>query len=185
MHNVEFKSELRDPSLARGIARTLGATLAATLDQTDTYFRVAHGRLKKRESVHADTGAREPTEFIFYDRANIARPKLSNFTIYTEDEAVQRFGTRPMPIWVVVKKRREVWMADHTRIHIDRVEGLGDFIECEALVSQKQTVVQCRGRNEEFRRAFLPATGEPIAVSYSDMLTIDAPEAQATGESGA
>lgn len=178
MHNVEFKAELRDPSLARGIARTLGASLVSTLDQTDTYFRVPHGRLKRRESVHADTGEREPVEFIFYDRANIARPKLSNFTIYSEDEARQRFGIRPMPIWVVVKKRREVWMAGATRIHIDQVEGLGAFIECEALVSQKQTVVKARQRNEEFRKAFMPATGEPIAVSYSDML---APEDASEG----
>lgn len=173
MHNVEFKAELRDPALARGIARTLGATLVYTLDQTDTYFRVPHGRLKRRESVHADTGKREPIEFIFYDRANIARPKLSNFTIYSEDEARQRFGARPLPIWVVVKKRREVWVEGATRIHIDHVEGLGDFIECEALISQKQTVIKGRERNEAFRKAFMPAMGEPIAVSYSDMLATD------------
>ncbi len=170
MHNVEFKAELRDPALARGIARTLGATLSATYDQTDTYFRVPHGRLKKRESVNADTNLPEPVEFIFYDRANIARPKLSNYTIYSEDEAKQRFGVRPMPVWVVVRKRREVWLAGTTRVHLDQVEDLGAFIECEALVSQKQTVVQCRTQNDEFRKAFMPAIGEPIAVSYSDML---------------
>ncbi len=180
MHNVEFKAELRDPDLARGIARTLGAALTTTLDQTDTYFRVPHGRLKKRESVAVDTGAPEPVEFIFYDRANIVRPKLSNFTIYTEDEARQRFGLRPMPVWVVVKKRRELWMLDAVRIHIDHVEGLGDFIECEAPVSQKRTVVQCRERNEKIRAAFMPATGEPVAVSYSDML---APEDAPSNES--
>lgn len=177
MHNVEFKAELRDPALARGIARTIGAAHTETLDQTDTYFRVAHGRLKKRETADARTGERHPVQFIFYDRANIARPKLSNYTVYSEDEARQRFGVRPMPIRVVVRKRREVWIAEQTRIHLDDVESLGAFLECEALVSQKQTVVQCRKRNDEIRRAFMPALGEPIAVGYADMLELDATDA--------
>ncbi|MFI4897546.1 MAG: CYTH domain-containing protein [Phycisphaerales bacterium JB059] len=173
MHNVEFKAELKDTPLARAIARAIGATHTETLDQTDTYFRVPHGRLKKRESTDVSTGQRHPTLFIFYDRANIARPKLSNYTIYSEDEARQRFGVRPMPIRVVVRKRREVWISGFTRIHLDDVESLGAFLECEALVSQKQTVVQCRARNDEMRKAFMPVLGEPIAVSYADMLEPD------------
>ena len=45
MHNVEFKSELRDYGLAQTICRALGATEALVLEQTDTYYKVPSGRL--------------------------------------------------------------------------------------------------------------------------------------------
>ncbi len=97
MINVEFKSELRDIDLARAACAGIGALHAGVLEQTDTYFRIPDGRLKKRETVG------EPTEWIFYDRENRSLPKLSRFTIYTEAMAKERFGTRPLPVWLVVR----------------------------------------------------------------------------------
>ena len=49
MHNVEFKSELRDLELAQSICKAMGATHAEILEQTDTYYKVPSGRLKRRE----------------------------------------------------------------------------------------------------------------------------------------
>ena len=45
MHNVEFKSELRDLELAQSICKAMGATHAEILEQTDTYYKVPSGRL--------------------------------------------------------------------------------------------------------------------------------------------
>ena len=84
MQNVECKYELRDLSLARGLAKLSGASFIATLEQTDTYFKLTSGRLKKRETIG------ESTEWVFYDRTNMARPRISTFVIYTEDEAHAR-----------------------------------------------------------------------------------------------
>ena len=44
-------------------------------------MRVTNGRLKRRECPG------EPTEVIFYERPNKSGPRLSNFTIYTEEQA--------------------------------------------------------------------------------------------------
>lgn len=164
MHNVEIKAELRDLPLARAICGALKATKIATLEQTDTYFKLATGRLKKREC------AGEPTEYVFYDRDNRARPRLSHFTIYSENEAAERFGATPMPVWVVVKKTRELWMLGSVRIHLDTVEDLGTFIEFEALVSPSNNVARCHETVAALRGSFAPAMGETIAVSYSDMI---------------
>lgn len=164
MHNVEFKSELRDPNLARAIVLRRGATFIGTLDQTDTYFRIPSGRLKKREQ----TG--EPTEFIFYDRDNRTRPKLSHFSIYSEAEALERFGTTPLPVWIVVRKRRDLFLLGNVRIHIDQVEGLGFFMELEALVSTSTNVARCHEVIAELRATLRPVLGEAIAVGYSDLL---------------
>ncbi len=163
MQNVEFKCELRDPALARLIAAQIGARRVGVLRQIDTFYRVPDGRLKRRECEG------EPTEFIFYHRLNRSRPKLSHFTIYTEEEARARFGTRELPVWLVVKKSRELWMYAGVRLHLDDVEGLGRFFEGEALVTPGQHVGRCHELIAEVRRAFAPALGELIATSYADL----------------
>lgn len=171
MQNVEFKAELRDIALARTLCANLGATLAARLTQTDTYFRLADGRLKRRSAIDADTGPL-PDEYIFYSRENLAQPRLSQFTIYTPSEAHERFGrVDPGPEWVVVKKAREVWMHENVRIHLDTVDGLGAFLEFEAMVSKRHEIAACHEAVARLRALLTPALGEPISSSYSDLLT--------------
>lgn len=167
MINVEFKAELRDPMLARAAVRAMGALEAGVLEQTDTYFRVADGRLKKRETKG------EPTEWVFYDRENRTLPKLSRFTIYDEAAAHERFGARPLPVWLTVKKTRELWLLGAVRIHLDEVDSLGRFLEIEALVSPKQNVGKCHELVAQLRAKLGPALGEPLSGSYSDMLATE------------
>lgn len=168
MHNVEYKAELRDFGLARVLCRNLGATSLADLAQIDTYFRVPNGRLKKRETEG------EPTEYVFYDRPNRSGPKVSSFTIYDEPTALERFGTRPLPVWVVVRKQREILIQGCVRIHLDRVEGVGDFIEFEVLVSGRQTTASATKAIDKLRQALAPVMGEPIAGSYADLMAQEA-----------
>ncbi len=167
MQNVEFKSELRDLPLARNVCRSMGASLIGELRQTDTYFRIPNGRLKKRETEG------EPTEWVFYERPNRITAKVSNFTIYSEHRALERFGRVPLPVWVVVRKVRELWLIANARIHLDQVETLGRFLEFEALVSRDCDVEAARGCVGELRAAFGPCLGEAIDCSYSDLLARD------------
>lgn len=164
MQNVEFKAELMDLPLARSICRAVGATQIATMQQKDTYYRLPHGRLKKREMPG------EPTEYIFYNRPDKMPPKVSQFTIYSENEAITRFGARELLTWLVVNKTRELWMLGNVRIHLDVVDGLGSFIEFEALVTPQQNVARCQDIVADLRRQLHPALGEPVSVGYSDMV---------------
>lgn len=164
MRNIEYKAELRDPALARVILRASEATCILTFDQTDTYFRVTDGRLKRRETDD------EPPEWIFYQRANQLGPKASEFSILTDEQARERFGEAALPVWVVVKKRRELWMLANVRIHLDEVEGLGKFLELESLVTRQTPEASAKTALESLRRALHPTLGEPIDRSYSDMV---------------
>ncbi|MFG0285504.1 MAG: class IV adenylate cyclase [Phycisphaerales bacterium JB039] len=164
MQNLEFKAELRDPVAAKAAALRLGARFIADVEQVDTYFRVPHGRLKRREA------AGEPTEYIFYHRKDEAHPKISQFTIYDLATARERFGLEDPPIWVIVRKRRQIYMYQNVRIHLDDVEGLGSFLELEALISTAHNVARCHEALGHIRRALEPALGELIAVSYADLL---------------
>lgn len=164
MHNVEYKAELRDPVMARAACQAIGAAFIITLRQVDTYFRVPSGRLKRRECEG------EPTEWIFYDRRDEARPRLSCFTIYSEAMARERFGVAPLPELVVVRKTRDLYLHENVRIHLDEVEGLGRFLEFEALVSPGFPVARCHAAVDQLRATFGPALGEPLSCSYSDLL---------------
>jgi adenylate cyclase class 2 len=175
MQNVEFKAELKDIELARSVCRSLGGRLVGTLLQKDTYYRVPGGtagvhRLKKRET------AGEETEWILYDRPDEGGAKLSTFHIYSEDEALERYGARSLPVWVVVSKARELWLLDQTRVHLDRVEGLGDFLELESLISARQKREAAEEAVTRLRGELSPALGEAICVGYSDLI------AQAVGQ---
>ncbi len=164
MHNVEYKAELRDMAMAKATCRAVGASHIITLEQTDTYFRVPSGRLKRRECPG------EPTEWIFYDRKDEARPRLSSFTIYADNQARERFGVNPLPELVIVRKTRDLYMLDNVRIHLDTVEGLGKFLEFEALVSPGFPVARCHGSVDRLRATFIPVLGEPISCGYADLL---------------
>lgn len=163
MKNVEIKFELRDPSLARTLCLHFGARPIATLEQTDTYFRVPDGRLKKRETTA------EPTEYIIYERTNQARPRISSYSILLEQQAIERFGSN-LPVWVTVRKRREVLLHGNVRIHLDEVEDLGHFLELEAVVSTSIDETRCHEAVRKIREALAPALGEPIAYSYADLI---------------
>jgi adenylate cyclase class IV len=164
MHNIEFKAELRDLDLARTICRAIGAAAISSFEQTDTYYRLPAGRFKKREV------AGEATEFIFYDRPDRSGPKLSHFTIYSEEEARTRFGLQPLPEAGAVHKKREVFMLGQVRIHLDDVTGLGRFIEFEAMVSPDHPIPACQKAVADLRATFAPVMGEPIACGYIDLV---------------
>ena len=172
MKNLEWKAELRDPNLARLICKKIGASRIGKIRQTDTYYNVARGRLKKREAIAIERGigSPEPIEYIFYDRPNEVSPKVSDYTIYTHDEVVQRFGQAPLPVWLTVTKVRELYLLNTTRIHIDDVTDLGWHFEFEILTNTPEDEELAPGRADEIRTTFLPALGEPLRGSYSDLL---------------
>ncbi len=168
MQNLEFKAELRDLPLARGACRAADARPVGTLTQTDTFFRIPTGRLKKRET--SIDGVPDPVEYIEYMRDNRAGPRVSRFTIRAEDEFRERFGLEDPPTDVVVSKTREVWMLDRARVHLDQVQGLGDFIEFEILITKECNMARAHHLMINLRNRFGPCLGEPISSSYADLL---------------
>ena len=163
MENVEFKAELRDPDLAEALLARAGGVRVAVMEQSDTYYRVADGRLTRRRCDE------EPVEWIYYHRAATGVARLSRFTIYTDREAKERFGALPMPVWLIVNKRRAMWVHGALRVHLDEVVGLGRFLEIESLVTPKRPEDECRRGVLAMRARLAPALGEPISLGYADL----------------
>ncbi len=164
MRNIEFKAELRDLDAARTQCKLIGADCVAVTRQVDTYFKLTDGRLKRREAEG------EPVEWIYYHRADESRPKLSNYTILSDDQARLRWGTHSLREWLVVAKTREIWILENIRVHLDEVDDLGVFIEFEAIVSREHNVQECHELIADLRTRFGPVINEPISLSYSDLM---------------
>jgi adenylate cyclase class IV len=167
MHNVEYKAELRNIEAARLQCHVLGAARIGVLQQTDEYFKMTEGRLKRR------TAPDEPVEWIHYNRPDQVSPRVSDYTLLSEEQARRKWGTHSLQPWLTVVKTRELWMLDNVRIHLDEVAELGNFIEFEAMVSLQNDTESCHAMVAMLRDTFGPVLGEPVAASYSDLMAQD------------
>ena len=167
MQSIEWKAEIRDPSIVRALVKRMGGVHASTVLHCDTYYRVIDGTLLKREIEG------EASEFIHYLRPAGVRPRHTRFTLYSEEQAAERFGAKPIPVWVIVEKRREVWVLDGVRVHLDEVEDLGRFVELEVLVTPDQSVSACEAKIARLRTALGPFVGEPVSKGYAELLALE------------
>lgn len=162
--NIEIKLELRDAKLAADIARRLGGADWGVIEQTDTYYKVLTGRLKRRETRG------EAVEYIAYERADRALARASTFTRMDEPTYFARYGELRRDVLCVVRKQRHLFLVRGVRVHLDEVEGLGSFLEFEAPVTGDE-----HGAYEvvaELREAFGPALGEPVSLGYAELARV-------------
>lgn len=164
MQNVEFKAEIRNLEAARRQCGLVGAEYRGSFVQIDTYFRIADGRLKRRETPG------RPVEWIFYRRPDGPVARLAQYTFLTDEQARVRFGEGTLIPWKVVRKTRELWMVGNVRVHLDQVEDLGLYVEFEAVVSARHDLAECRAMVQHLREEFAPIMGEALGGSYESLV---------------
>jgi predicted adenylyl cyclase CyaB len=71
---------------------------------------------------------------------------------------------------VVVCKRREVLLWDNVRIHLDQVDGLGTFLELEAVVDALHDETACRAQIDRLMDALRLSESDLIRASYAELL---------------
>ena len=127
--NLEIKARCGDLEAARAAAQRL-ATRRVGLDrQVDTYFCTGEGRLKLRES------SLEGGQLVPYLRPDTPGPKRADYQVIPVEDAagLKALMARILGVHRVVRKAREIFLYENVRIHLDRVEGLGEFVELEAV----------------------------------------------------
>jgi adenylate cyclase class IV len=159
--NLELKARCANLARARERARDLATRWLGVDDQVDTYFRTATGRLKLRES--SLSGA----QLVPYLRADAPQARRSDYVVVPvpDPDATRRLLTALLGIHRVVRKRREIALFENVRIHLDQVEGLGDFLELEA-------VWDGAGTGEAEQRAKLGFLRERLAIRDTDLVAV-------------
>ncbi|HEY2320504.1 MAG TPA: cytidine deaminase [Solirubrobacteraceae bacterium] len=165
--NLEIKARDLDPVRTGARCLALGAVDHGVLEQRDTYFAGRHGRLKLREE--RGSGA----ELIAYRRPDAAEPRESTFirAAAADPRTLGEALDAAVGTTVVVVKRRRLLVWENVRIHLDDVEGLGTFIELEALVGPGLNEGAEAAAKIDRLRAELEISGDAlVAVGYSDLL---------------
>jgi homotetrameric cytidine deaminase len=166
--NLEIKARDADPDATAARCLALGASDEGVLGQRDTYFAPRHGRLKLR--VQDGAGA----ELIAYRRPDATEAEESAFIRAPAADPARLLEALDAALGttVVVIKRRRLFVWENVRIHLDDVEGLGTFIELEAMVGPGlNSAGDAAEKVARLRSALAIADDALVAAGYSDLLS--------------
>ncbi len=138
-----------------------GADYKGVLRQTDYYLEKGRRKVK----VRVINGKK--FQLVSYLRVEKAGRKESAYTIKELTQA-EKTALLSKQVICCVKKTRKLWINKNTRIHLDRVDGLGNFLELETVVQGKAVK---KGLNEFNKVAQLLGIKAKLGVagSYSDL----------------
>lgn len=156
--NIEIKARVRDFPSLRQRAELLSDSPVQIIPQEDIFFNVTKGRLKLRV-LAPDRG-----QLVYYERPDRNGPKRSDYQTFETNDVEGLKATLSLALGVrgVVKKTRYLYPVGQTRIHLDEVDGLGQFMELE--------VVMQPGQSDEQGQAIAEGLMSRLGVSDDDLL---------------
>lgn len=165
MKNLEFKAKCDALDSVRRQLIDLKAEFRETVEQIDTYFNVPKGRLKLRE-INGSAAY-----LVYYERLNSAESRYSTYKMWdvSSPAGFMEILTTVLGVKVIVEKQRELWLFGDTRIHLDRVMNLGEFVELETVI-RNQTEREAWTEHQLVKDAIGIMEGDLIAESYGDLL---------------
>ena len=166
MKNLELKATATSLPRLRRVLRGLGARQKPQpLDQVDWYFATPRGRLKLRQRK-----GESEAELIFYVRPDATRARTSEYQKLpvADPPGILRLLRVMFEPGACVRKRRDLWLYGETRVHLDRVAGLGTFVEIEVPFSR--SAVEARRVMRMLTDRLGVGPGDALACSYADLL---------------
>lgn len=164
--NIEFKAKTNKLASQEALLQQLNPRFAGEDHQIDTYFSVQTGRLKLREGNIENA-------LIHYERENVTGAKSSHVLLYQHqpDKTLKDILIKTLGIKVVVDKRRNIYFINNVKFHFDTVDGLGTFVEVEAIdkdgsIGKEKLKAQC----SEYAALFGIMDEDYCSLSYSDMI---------------
>jgi adenylate cyclase class IV len=133
--NIEIKARARHFSDLRRRAEALSDTPAQVIPQEDTFFHTTRGRLKLRQLTP------EHGQLVFYERTDASGPKRSDYILAGTSEplSLKAALTAALGVRGIIRKTRTLYLVGQTRVHLDEVEGLGEFMELEVVMRPEQS----------------------------------------------
>lgn len=164
MRNLEAKFPLDDSRKARDRAVVIGYRQRSVLHQRDTFFRCASGKLKLREEEGR-------AMLIYYGRRTADALQLSTYEIVenVDPENTRAMLAAALGVIAEVRKERTVLMRANVRLHLDRVEELGEFGEIEAVIPEGSDPECSRAAVDELLVALQVSRETLIDVSYFEL----------------
>ena len=168
--NLELKARCADLAALRERVKPVATAWLGRDEQVDTYFRTGRGRLKLRES--SLSGA----QLVPYLRPDQPGARRSDYVVIPVPDPARTKALLSALLGVhrVVTKTREIALHENVRIHLDRVVGLGDFVELEAVWDGSAEGEDAQARKVAFlREALQIRDADLVARSYEGLLGED------------
>lgn len=164
--NYEIKARCQDLVRVRKLLLAHHARFVGSDHQKDSYFYAESGRLKLREGNIENS-------LIHYVRENIPGTKRAEVSIFEvkPDSSLKKILLKSLKTLVVVNKIREIYFIGHVKFHLDKVDGLGNFIEVEAISRKNDIAPETLKSQCEYYKNLLGIKEEDlIHSSYADMI---------------
>jgi predicted adenylyl cyclase CyaB len=164
--NIEIKARARNFEDIRSRAEKLSDTPVDVIPQEDIFFNVEKGRLKLRVL------APDQSQLIYYTRPDQEGPKRSDYHIThsPDPQNLKRVLELAYGIRGIVRKTRYLYLVGQTRIHLDDVDGLGEFMELEVVLEEGQSDAEGQKIAEDLMSALGVEKGDLIESAYMDLL---------------
>jgi predicted adenylyl cyclase CyaB len=164
--NIEIKARVPDLDYLRNLAEAISDLPVQVIPQEDTFFNNSKGRLKLR-LLKPDFA-----QLVYYERPDQDGPKRSRYFIYeTQDpEGLKTVLSLALGVRGIVRKIRNLYIAGQTRIHLDDVEGLGQFMELEVVLREGQSEAEGRSIAEDLMSRLGISKGDLLEGAYMDLL---------------
>jgi predicted adenylyl cyclase CyaB len=165
MKNIELKVKIEINKVLADLKK-LNTLYFGELSQTDTYFLLGRKRLKIREE-----GGK--SEIIYYVRDDIAESKQSKYFKFYINRIILPFVKLFLHAFLgkkkIIKKHRNLHYHAHTRIHLDNVEKLGEFLELETVIDNHHDQDYFIDEHNRVIKALSLSDCLIISNSYSDL----------------
>jgi predicted adenylyl cyclase CyaB len=164
--NIEIKARVRDLDQIRRRAEELSDTPVEVIPQEDIFFKTPQGRLKLR-ILSQNSG-----QLIYYTRPDREGPKRSDYhiSLTSDPENLKHVLDLAYGIRGVIRKTRYVYLDSQTRVHLDDVEGLGQFMELEVVLREGQEDAEGQAIAESLMAALGIESSDLLEGAYIDLL---------------
>jgi adenylate cyclase class IV len=166
--NIEIKARIASVEALVPQVEAIADQGPFEIRQDDTYFVCGAGRLKLRMF------SPEQGELIYYRRAQETGPKESFYlrSPTTAPESLRELLTLAHGRIGRVQKHRTLFLAGRTRIHLDRVSGLGDFLELEVVLEEDEALEAGIGEANGLLQRLRVEPSQLIEGGYLDLLAL-------------
>lgn len=164
--NIEIKARARNFDELKARAEKLSNKHVEVIPQEDTFFNTPQGRLKLR------IFSGEKGQLIYYTRPDQEGPKRSDYHIAhtTDPENLKHVLRLAYGVRGIVTKTRYLYLIGQTRVHLDDVAGLGQFMELEVVMREGQSDVDGQAIAEDLMDRLGVERSDLLEGAYMDLL---------------
>ena len=166
--DITIKARCENPAEVESILLGLNASYQGQDLQTDTYYETEYGKLKHRQGNIENV-------LIHYRRTKLEEAHQTEVLLYLKNPSAATVAAvcEGKRVQGRIKKNRKIFFIDNVKFHLDQIQGLGTFVEIEAIDLEGSVGIEILRQQCDYYKELLQIQDEDIITSaYTDLLQI-------------